>query len=95
MLCATANWVARRPQRVKSGHAALKLQCLLYSRKRTFADATRMSALGQKQTSRSAAFALLDNVVRDAEQRRRHGEPEHASGRSIDYQLKLARFNDW
>ena len=55
-----------------------------------------MSALRHKQTSRSAAnFALLDNVVRDAEQRRRHGEPEHASGRSIDYQLKLARLNDW
>jgi hypothetical protein len=84
------------PLWVKSGRDALEFRCPLYPRKRTFPHAIRMSALGQKQTSRSAAnFALLDNVVRDAEQRRRHGEPEHPRGRSIDYQLKLARLNDW
>jgi hypothetical protein len=39
------------PQWVNSEHPALKLQCPLYPRKRTFADAIKMSALGQKQTS--------------------------------------------
>ena len=49
-----------------------------------------MSALGQKRTSehvrqkRTHAVqqlgSLLDNVVRNAEQRRRQREPEHASG---------------
>ncbi len=36
--------------RVKSGRDALKFRCPLYPRKRTFAHAIRMSALGQKRT---------------------------------------------
>ena len=39
--------------------------------------------------------SLFDNVVRDAEQRRRQREPEHPSGRMIDNQLKLARLHYW
>ncbi len=35
---------------VKSGPDALKFRCPLYPRKRTFAHAIRMSALGHKQT---------------------------------------------
>src|SRR5260370_17125185 len=43
------------PKWVKSGRDALKLRCSLYPRKRTFAHAIGMSALGQKQTSRCFA----------------------------------------
>ena len=38
------------PLWVNSGRDALKFRCPLYLRKRTFAHAIRMSALGQKQT---------------------------------------------
>jgi hypothetical protein len=40
----------RRPLWVNSGRDALKFRCPLYPRKRTFAHAIRMSALGQKAT---------------------------------------------
>jgi hypothetical protein len=38
------------PLRVKSGRDVLKFRCPLYPRKRTFAHAIRMSALGHKRT---------------------------------------------
>ena len=55
-----------------------------------------MSALCQKRTHAGQQLgSLLDNVVRDAEQRRRQREPEHPSGRMIDNQFKLARLHYW
>ena len=49
--------------------------------KRTSEHVRSMSALCQKQTHAVQQLgSLLDNVVRNAEQRRRQREPEHASG---------------
>ena len=64
-------------ERVKSGHGAIKLRCPLYPRKRTFARAIRMSALGQKQTSACS----FDQVVGNGEYARWNREPERLSGR--------------
>jgi hypothetical protein len=51
------------PLWVKSGRGAIKLQCPLYPRKRTLPSATRMSALGQKQThalQQTVAYSIGD-----------------------------------
>jgi hypothetical protein len=49
--------------------------------KRTSEHVRSMSALCQKRTHAVQQLgSLLDNVVRNAEQRRRQREPEHASG---------------
>src|SRR5437773_151586 len=46
-LCVTAYVRVRLPTWVKSGRDTLKFRCPLYPRKRTFAHAIRMSALGR------------------------------------------------
>src|SRR5262249_14981601 len=51
--------------------------------KRTSEHVRSMSALCQKRTHAVQQLgSLLDNVVRDAEQRRRQREPEHATNRT-------------
>jgi hypothetical protein len=50
---------ASSPLRVISGHVDISTRCPLYPRKRTFAHAIRMSALGQKATS----TRLLNQIV--------------------------------
>ena len=64
--------------------------------KRTSISEIPMSALCHKRTMQCSNLgSLLDHVVRDAEQRWRHGYPEHPSGWMIDNQLKLARLDYW
>jgi hypothetical protein len=52
LLCSTAKSKGRCPLWVTSGHRVTSALCPLYPRKRTFPNATLMSALGQKQTFR-------------------------------------------
>ena len=41
--------------------------------------------------SKGAALNLLDDLVGDGKQHRRHGEAEHPGGLEIDHQLVLVR----
>src|SRR5215470_4914591 len=66
-----------------------------------------MSALGPKadmdQHGRYVCFVpkaditsgLIDYFISAAEQRRRHGEAEHAGGLRVDDQIELVRFDNW
>ena len=69
------------PLWVKSGRDALKFQCPLYPRKRTFAHAIGMSALGQKQTSAH----LLNHFIGASKQRRWHIKAERLGRLEIDH----------
>src|SRR5262245_29694816 len=60
--------------------------CPLYSRKRTCAVRSSMSAKGQKRTLR-----LLDDLVGRGKQRLRNGQADRLRGLEIDNQLILGR----
>jgi hypothetical protein len=72
------------------GHRSTSEQCPLYPRKRTFAHAVRMSALGQKQTS----AASFDYLVSGGKQRRRDAQAERLGGLEIEDKLDFGRLHD-
>src|SRR4029453_12241441 len=74
------------PLWVKSRHSRRKKPCLLYSQKQTCVVQLRMSAKGQKRTSRPSFDPLVSTILH----RLRRGNAESLRGLEVEEQLDFA-----